>query len=103
MGPDRLTVTPENVGDKVHLRVELQSLWRLPRSNAHPLRHPLLPDQDGRTGDRAEMGPPLPARAARPAAELIDYKGLTRYRQTTVEWLSKYDDGAATSPGFSPD
>ena len=26
-------VTPENVGDKVHLRVELQSLWRLPRSN----------------------------------------------------------------------
>ncbi len=33
-GPDRTTVTPENVGEKVHLRVELQSLWRLPRSNA---------------------------------------------------------------------
>lgn len=30
MGPDRLTVTPENVGWKMHLRVELQSLWRLP-------------------------------------------------------------------------
>ena len=27
-------MTPENVGNKVHLRVELQSLWRLPRSNA---------------------------------------------------------------------
>ncbi len=27
-------MTPENVGDKVHLRVELQALWRLPRSNA---------------------------------------------------------------------
>ena len=33
-GPDRTTVTPENVGNKVHLRCELQSLWRLPRSNA---------------------------------------------------------------------
>ena len=28
--PDRMTVTPENVGNKVHLRCELQSLWRLP-------------------------------------------------------------------------
>ncbi len=33
-GKDRTTVKPENVGDKVHLRVELQGLWRLPRSNA---------------------------------------------------------------------
>ncbi|WP_163598939.1 heme-dependent oxidative N-demethylase subunit alpha family protein, partial [Klebsiella pneumoniae] len=33
-GPDRTTVTPENVADKVHLRVELQTLFRLPRSNA---------------------------------------------------------------------
>jgi len=33
-GIDRASVTPENVGDKVHLRVELQALWRLPRSNA---------------------------------------------------------------------
>jgi hypothetical protein len=32
--PDRMTVTPQNVGDKVHLRVELQGLWRMPRSNA---------------------------------------------------------------------
>jgi len=35
--------------------------------------------------------------------ELIDYKGLTRYRPTTIEWLSKFDDGAATSPGIYPD
>ena len=33
-GKDRASVTPDNVGDKVHLRVELQALWRLPRSNA---------------------------------------------------------------------
>lgn len=35
--------------------------------------------------------------------ELIDYKGLTRYRQTTIDWLSKFDDGAPTSPGTFPD
>jgi hypothetical protein len=35
--------------------------------------------------------------------ELVDHKGLTRFRDTTVEWLSRYDDGAPTSPGFGPD
>lgn len=35
--------------------------------------------------------------------EIADYKGLTRYRDTTVEWLSKHDDGAPTSAGFVPD
>ena len=31
--------------------------------------------------------------------ELADYKGLTRYRPTVVEWLSKYDDGSADVAG----
>jgi hypothetical protein len=35
--------------------------------------------------------------------ELIDYKGITRYRDTTLEWLAKYDDGQPTSPGGGPD
>ncbi len=35
--------------------------------------------------------------------ELAEYKGLSRYRDTTVAWLSRYDDGAPTSPGFAPD
>ena len=34
---------------------------------------------------------------------LVDYKGLTRYRDMAVEWLSRYDDGAETSPGGWPD
>ena len=33
-GNDRLTITPENVGHRTCLRVEVQSLFRLPRSNA---------------------------------------------------------------------
>ncbi|HIG18783.1 MAG TPA: DUF3445 domain-containing protein, partial [Candidatus Handelsmanbacteria bacterium] len=99
-GIDRASVTPENVGDKVHLRVELQALWRLPRSNAimFSIRAYLLkmqelvsvPDWARRFHRVLKTLPP----------ELVDYKGLSRYRDTTVEWLSKYDDGAATLPGF---
>ena len=33
-GKDRATLTPENIGNKLHLRVELQTFFRLPRSNA---------------------------------------------------------------------
>ena len=102
-GPDRQTVTPANVGSKVHLRCELQSLWRLPRSNAilFVIRCYLLKMEELVT---------IPKWARRfhrvlrdLPAELADYKGLTRYRQTTVDWLSKYDDGAPTSSGFFPD
>ena len=31
------------------------------------------------------------------------YKGLTRFRPSTVAWLANYDDGAPTSPGCFPD
>ena len=55
------------------IRVELPTFWRLPR-----------------------VLKSLPQ-------ELVDYKGLTRYRQTTIDWLSKFDDGAPTSPGIFPD
>ena len=102
-GPDRATVTPENVGSKVHLRCELQSLWRLPRSNAilFVIRCYLIKMEElvtvpkwGRRFHRVLRGLP---------PELVDYKGLTRYRPTTVEWLSKYDDGKLTSSGIFPD
>ena len=35
--------------------------------------------------------------------ELATYKGFIRNRDAMVEWLSKYDDGAPTSPGWFPD
>jgi len=102
-GPDRTTVTPGNVGTKVHLRCELQSLWRLPRSNAilFVIRCYLIKMEElvtipkwGRRFHRVLRDLP---------PELIDYKGLTRYRPATVDWLSKYDDGMPTSPGIYPD
>jgi dimethylamine monooxygenase subunit A len=102
-GPDRMTVTPENVGSKVHLRCELQSLWRLPRSNAilFVIRCYLIKMEEVVTVPKWARRLPRVLRSLPP--ELVDYKGLTRYRQATIDWLSKFDDGLPTSPGIFPD
>jgi dimethylamine monooxygenase subunit A len=92
-GKDRATVTPENVGEKVHLRVELQSFWRLPRSNAivFPIRCYLIKMNELATNPAWAKRMHRVLKTLPP--ELVDYKGLSRYRDTTVEWLAKYDDG----------
>lgn len=102
-GTDRTTVTPENVGDKVHLRVELQGLWRLPRSNAivFSIRAYLIKMNElvavPKWGRRLH-------RVLKTLPDVIaDYKGTTRFRQNTIDWLIKYDDGAPTSKGCWPD
>jgi hypothetical protein len=102
-GPERTTVTPENVGDKVHLRVELQGLWRLPRSNAivFSIRGYLIKMRELVTVPKWGRRMPRVLKTLPP--ELAAYKGLTRYQEMTIDWLSKYDDGAKTSPGFFPD
>jgi hypothetical protein len=102
-GIDRTTVTPENVGDKVHLRVELQSLFRLPRSNAilFSIRCYLIKMSELVTVPK--WGRRLPRVLRTLPDEIADYKGTTRYRQMTIDWLSKYDDGQPTSPGGGPD
>ena len=102
-GVDRATVTPENVGDKVHLRCELQTLWRLPRSNAilFVIRCYLIKMEELVTVPKWARRFHRVLRDLPP--ELADYKGLTRYRPTTVEWLAKFDDGQPTSPGISPE
>ena len=100
-GTDRATVTPENAGDAAHLRVELQALWRLPRSNAivFSIRCYLISMQELVTIPQWGRRMHRVLKNLHPA--LIDYKGLTRYRDVVVEWLSKYDDGAPTAPNTS--
>jgi hypothetical protein len=94
-GIDRSTVTPESVGEKVHLRVELQTFFRLPRSNAivFPIRCYLISLSDLVTvpgwGERLHrVLSTLPP-------ELAEYKGLTGYLDVTRAWLAKYDQAAA--------
>lgn len=102
-GPDRATVTAQNAGDLVHLRVKLQGLWRLPRSNAVlfgirgyliSMRELVTVPQWGRRMHRV-------LKTLHPA--LVQYKGLTRYRDIVVGWLAPYDDGAPTTSGAAPD
>ena len=102
-GTDRMTVTPENVGEKVHLRVELQTLWRLPRSNAilFVIRCYLINMEELVTVPKWARRFHRVLKTLPP--ELVDYKGLTRYRDMTIDWLAKHDDGAPTSPGIFPD
>lgn len=102
-GPDRASVTLNNAGDLAHLRVELQALWRLPRSNAivFSIRCYLMSMKELATIPKWGRRMHRVLKALHPL--LVDYKGLARYRDTVVEWLAKFDDGAPTSPGTSPE
>ena len=102
-GLDRTSITPDNVGEKLFLRVELQSLYRLPRSNAilFNIRTYLASLDElcrvpkwGRRLHRVLRDLP---------PELATYKGLVRYLPTAVAYLATFDDGAPTSPGIGPD
>ena len=102
-GPDRMSVTMENVGDKVHLRVEVQHFWRLPRSNAivFPIRCYLIKLEELAT---------IPKWARRLHRVLRDlpedlaiYKGLVRWRPIAVDYLAHFDDALSTSAGTAPD
>jgi hypothetical protein len=102
-GPDRTTVTPENVAQKVHLRVELQTLFRLPRSNAilFGIRCYLASVAELA---RVEKWRKRLHRVLRDLnTDVAAYKGLTRYRQMVVDYLAPFDDGASLPKGCQPD
>lgn len=99
-GPGKATLTRDTVGTRQHLRVELQTLFRLPRSNAiaFGIRCYLISFHDlvtvpkwGRRMHRVLKNLP---------DELAEYKGFARNRKLLVDWLSQHDDGAPTSPGW---
>ena len=92
-GPDRASVTPENAGRKVHLRVELQTLFRLPRSNAilFGIRCYLASLEELATNPA--WGQRLHRVLRDLPAPMVEYKGLSRYRDSAVSWLAKHDPG----------
>ncbi len=102
-GTDRASVTPDNVADKAHLRVELQELWRLPRSNGivFGIRCYLISMRELATVPKWARRTHRALKGLHPA--LVDYKGLTRYRNTVVDWLAQFDDGTPNSAGAGPD
>ncbi|MEO7775352.1 MAG: DUF3445 domain-containing protein [Steroidobacteraceae bacterium] len=93
-GPDRTTVTPMNVGEKVYLRVELQSLWRLPRSNAILFVIRCYPINMADIATVPQWARRVRLVLASLPQQIIHYKCLVRFRQTTIDWLAQFDDGA---------
>lgn len=91
-GPDRTALTYEQIGERLHLRVEVQHFVRLPRSNAviFPI-HTYLASLD-----ELATVPAWSARLERVLADLpqdlVDYKGLTRYRDMAVQWLAERNE-----------
>ncbi|KAA8735022.1 DUF3445 domain-containing protein [Acinetobacter qingfengensis] len=90
-GHERCMVTPENVGELVHLRVELQFMPRLPRSNAllFSIRTYLISLNDLIT--HPDWAKRLHRVLRDLPEEIAEYKGITRYRATVVQWLSQFD------------
>jgi hypothetical protein len=101
-GPDRMKVTPENAGQFAHLRVELQAFFRLPRSNAilFSIRCYLISLAELTTVPRWAMRTHRVLKSL--PRELINYKGLARYHDTVVDWLSEFDDRRPLEWGTSP-
>ena len=96
-------LTLENLGELMHLRVELQTFFRLPRSNAlvFPIRCYLI--KLGELVSEPKWGRRLHRVLRDLPVELATYKGFIGNRPKIVEWLRRYDDGAPTSPGIFPD
>lgn len=93
-GSDRSMVTAENAGDIVHLRADVQLMIRLPRSNAlmFCIRTYLISLRELATD-------PLWARRMHRVlrdlpATIADYKGIAKYREPTLAWLSQFDTAA---------
>lgn len=102
-GGDRNKVNAQNVSDLIHLRVELQSLFRLPRSNAivFSIRCYLISLKDIATYPRWAKRLHRVQKTMHP--DLIEYKGMTKFHPLVVQWLSQFDDGEDLGVGTQPE
>lgn len=102
-GGDRNTVNAENVADKVHLRVELQGLFRLPRSNGivFSVRCYLMSLRELASYPRWAKRLHRVQKTMHP--DLIEYKGMTKFHPLMVNWLAQFDDGEALGLGTQPE
>ncbi len=101
--PEQTGLTLENIADKAHLRVELQGLFRLPRSNAiaFSIRGYLISMKELVTYPRWAKRMHRVLRDLNP--ELAEYKGISDYQNLVVEHLSQFDDGEELGFGTHPE
>ena len=84
---DRTRLTPETIGRDLHLRVELQALFRLPRSNGilFSIRTYLI--SFGDLVSNPSWAKRMHSVLLSLPVQLSDYKGLSRYREMAIQWL----------------
>jgi dimethylamine monooxygenase subunit A len=86
-GKDRKKVTAENAGEFVHLRVEVQKLFRLPKSNGilftihtHLLSLEKLASNQQWFQQFYQILGELPD-------HIVDYKGISHYKEAVLEYM----------------
>lgn len=86
-GKGRKQVTPENAGDFVHLRVEVQTLFRLPRRNGilFTIHTHLLPL--GKLAAKQEWLEQFYHILQELPPHIIDYKGLSLFKGAVMDYL----------------
>jgi hypothetical protein len=86
-GPERKSLTLETIGSDLQLRVELQALFRLGRSNAilFSIRTYFASLND--IASNPEWKRRLASVLASLPVELVAYKGLTHYKDLAITWL----------------
>lgn len=86
-GADRASITPDNAGTLAHLRVELQLIVRLPRSNGllFGIRTYLISLKDLASNPAWARRMHRVLRTLPP--EIASYKGMDRTREPMIAWL----------------
>lgn len=89
-GKARQLVTPENVGELVHLRVEVQKLFRLPRSHGilFTIHTHLLPVK--MLQHKLEWLKRFYSVLTELPESIADYKGIALYRSTLLHYLQQF-------------
>lgn len=88
-GRDRKRVTKDNAGKLVHLRVEVQKLFRLPKSNAVLFTiHTHLMSLE-KVATKREWAEQFYNILQELPAEIADYKGLKLFKETVIDYLIK--------------
>ena len=81
-------VTPDNAGERLYLRVERQTLRRLPQIGRDPVRHPRAHLSGWRARSRRSRGRARLAEAVRALPEAtVHYKSLKAFGPALLAWL----------------
>jgi len=102
-GPEKAAINAENMGHRLCLRVELQTLYRLPRSNAilFCIRGYLIRMEELAKVEKWAIRMHRIFSTLNP--KIVEYKGLVRYLPLLVDYFAPFDDGRVLTAGTAPE